>query len=152
MTESLRLRPKYLVSEYVEANMTKEEIISKVKTLNLPSGSYVVFGSCPMAIAGIREAKDIDLLVSEDVFAKLKETGWKVLYKNSNDKPLVHDVFEAHDDWNFSSYNPTLEQLLVSAVVIGGVPFASLEEVRKWKAASGRPKDLADIKLIDTYF
>ena len=69
--------------------------------------------------------------------------------KSPNDKPLARDVFEAHDNWNFSSYRPTLEQLLASATVIDGIPFASLEEVRKWKVASGRPKDLADVKLID---
>ena len=129
--------------------MKKEEIISKVKTLYFPEGSYVVFGSCPLAAAGIREANDVDLLVSKEMFAKLRENGWKELHKGSNDAPLVYDVFEAHDNWNFSSYNPTLNRLLSTASIIDGVPFASLGEVRKWKTASGRPKDLADIELID---
>lgn len=129
--------------------MRKEEIISKVKTLNLPKNSYVVFGSCPLALAGIREANDIDLLVSQEIFAKLKEDGWQELPKSPNDKPLVHDIFEAHENWNFSSYRPTLEQLLAGATIVDEIPFASLEDVRKWKVASGRPKDLADIELID---
>lgn len=129
--------------------MQKEEIIAKVKKLNLPKNSYVIFGSCPMAVAGLREARDIDLLVSKEIFAKLKKDGWQEMLKDSNDKPLVSDVFEAHDNWNFSSYNPTLEQLLATATIIDGIPFASLEEVRKWKVASGRPKDLMDIELID---
>lgn len=129
--------------------MQKEEIIAKVKTLNLPKNSYVIFGSCPLAIAGLREAKDIDLLVSKEIFEKLKNNGWQELLKSPNDKPLVHDIFEAHDNWNFSSYSPTLEQLLASAIIIDEIPFASLEEVRRWKVASGRPKDLADIELID---
>lgn len=131
--------------------MTKEEIILKVKTLHLPEGTYVVFGSCPLALAGIREANDIDLLVSEEMFAKLEENGWKEYYKGPKDIPLVHDVFEAHDNWNFSSYSPTLEQLLVRATVVENIPFASLEDVKKWKDASGRPKDLADIALIDRF-
>lgn len=131
--------------------MQKEEIITKVKTLNLPKNSYVVFGSCPLAIAGLREAKDIDLLVSEEIFKKLRKDGWQELQKGPNDKPLVHDMFEAHDNWNFSSYNPTLQQLLMTATTIDGIPFASLEEVRKWKVASGRPKDHADIELIDKF-
>jgi len=133
--------------------MTKEEIITKVKALDLPKNSYVVFGSCPLAVAGIREANDVDLFVSEEVFAKLKKTGWRELRKSPDDIPLVYDVFEAHDNWNFSSYKlaPTLKQLLASAVIVDEIPFASLEEVRKWKAASGRPKDLIDIKLIDKY-
>ena len=132
-------------------SMTKEEIISKVKTLNLPKNSYVVFGSCPLAVAGIRRANDIDLLVSEEVFAELKQSGWQELVKSPNDKPLVHDVFEAHNTWNFSSYSPTLEHLLSTATLVEDIPFASLKEVRKWKASSERPNDFVDIGLIDKY-
>jgi hypothetical protein len=131
--------------------MIKEEIISKVKTLNLPKGSYVFFGSCPLAVAGIREANDIDLMVSEELFTKLSGAGWQEQYKGPNDVPIVHDVFEAYKSWNFSSYRPTLEQLIATATVIDGVPFASLEEVRSWKAMGERPKDLADLALIDKY-
>lgn len=134
--------------------MTKDEIITKVRELNLQKGSYIVFGSCPLAVAGIREANDIDLLVSDEVFAELKRAGWQELYKSPDDIPLAKDVFEAHNNWNFStsqSYNPTLKTLLESATVIDGVPFASLEEVLKWKKASKRPKDLADIELINKY-
>ena len=129
--------------------MTKEEVITKVKLLNLPKDSYVVFGSSPMAVAGIREANDIDLLVSPEVYANLREAGWQELYKGPHDSPLVHELFEVHDSWSFSPYNPTLKHLLGSATVVDGVPFASLEEVRKWKVASGGQKHLADIKLID---
>ena len=129
--------------------MTTEEIISKVKALNLPKDSYVVFGSSPLTVAGLREANDIDLLVSKEVFAKLKEVGWQELVKGLNDKPLTHDVFEAHDHWNFSSYSPTLEHLLTSAMKVEGIPFAALDEVRKWKIASGGPKHLSDVSLID---
>lgn len=131
--------------------MTKEAIISKVKELNLPEGSFLVFGSGPLAEAGIREAQDIDLLVSPEIYAELKKPGWQELRKDEKDIPLVHDVFEAHDSWNFSSYSPTLEHLLATATVIEGVPFAALEEVKKWKLASARPKDLADAELIDKY-
>jgi hypothetical protein len=137
--------------------MTAQEIIAKVKELNWPEGSYVVFGSCPMALAGIREANDIDFLVSKELFAELKTQGWKQIYKTPNDQPLTKDSFEArgvlevHDNWNFSLYNPTLEHLLASATLADGVSFAALKEVRKWKAAAGRPKDLKDVELIDEY-
>ncbi len=129
--------------------MNQDEIISKVESLGFPEGSYVVFGSAPLAMAGLREANDIDMLVSNELFENLKDRGWKELDKGGSDKPLVNDVFEAHHNWNFSSYSPTLEQLLESSDVVHGIPFASLEEVRRWKLSSGRPKDLADIKLID---
>jgi hypothetical protein len=102
-----------------------------------------------MTVAGLRQANDIDLMVSKNLFAKLKQAGWRDKQKNDNDRPLVRDVLEAHWNWDFSSYSPTLEHLLASAIVVDGVPFASLDEVRKWKVASGRPKDQADIELIN---
>jgi hypothetical protein len=132
--------------------MTGKEIIAKVKDLNLPEGSYVVFGSCPLALAGIRESNDIDLLVNSAVSNRLKSAGWKQISKGPKDKPFVKDDFEAHSNWNFSSYKPTLTKLLKTATIIENIPFASLDEVRKWKESSGRSKDLKDIKLIDKYY
>ncbi len=131
--------------------MDKQDIIIKVKALNFADGSYIVFGSCPMAVAGLRKAGDIDFLVDKTLFNKLSSAGWKVLDKGPNDKPLVLGDFEAHDNWNFTSYRPTLKHLLNTADIVDGVPFASLSEVLKWKTASGRPKDLVDIKLIEEY-
>lgn len=131
--------------------MTEEDIISKVKALHLPKGSYVVFGSSPLAVVGLRETNDIDLLVSQEIYERLRNAGWKKVHKGPNDTPLVYDVFEAHNNWNFSSYNPTLKDLLTKAVEVDGVLFASIEDVRKWKVVSGRPKDIIDIKLIDDY-
>lgn len=122
-----------------------------MKALGWPAGSYVVFGSGPMAAAGIREASDIDFLVSPDLYKKLRDAGWKELVKSPTDKPLVKDVYEAHPNWDFTNYKPTLNQLLSTATVIDGIPFASLEEVKKWKTEGKRPKDLADIKLIEDY-
>ena len=129
--------------------MKLQEIIAKVKSLELPKGSYVVFGSCPLAAAGIREASDIDMLVTKELFDYLGQHGWAELIKSENDKPLTKEDFEVHYKWDFSSYQPTLEHLLSTADVVDGIPFASLLEVRKWKASSGRPKDLKDIERID---
>ncbi|HEY4515371.1 MAG TPA: hypothetical protein VJJ22_04460 [Candidatus Paceibacterota bacterium] len=132
--------------------MTKEEIITKVKGLNMPRGSYVVFGSGPLVVAGIRLAQDIDLYVTKEVQKQKLKEGWQFVNKGGKDIPLTHDVFEMHTNWDFSSYNPSLADLLSTAAIVDGVAFASLDEVRKWKVVSARPKDLADIILIDGYF
>lgn len=131
--------------------MKIDEIITAVKELNLAKGSFVVFGSCPMAAAGIREAGDIDLLATPKVREKFAQLGWEEINKGPLDKPVTNGVVEIHDNWEFSSYKPTLAQLLSTADYVEDIPFASLGEVRKWKAASGRPKDIVDIKLIDDY-
>lgn len=122
-----------------------------MKALSLPKNSFIVFGSCPMALAGLRESSDIDLLVTPELRTNLKERGWVEINKGKDDHPLSSGIFEAHDNWSFSSYSPTLKHLLSSATITEGIPFASLHEVRKWKAASGRPKDATDIELIDNY-
>jgi mannose-6-phosphate isomerase-like protein (cupin superfamily) len=131
--------------------MTKQEIVAKVRELNWPQGSSVVFGAAPMAVAGLREANDIDFLVTPEIFELVKTLGWKKVPKGPGDEPYESGIYEAHANWNFSSYAPTLEHLLKTATVVDGVPFASLVEVRKWKAAWGRPKDLADVALIDKH-
>jgi hypothetical protein len=61
--------------------MKKNQIIAKVKALNLPQSEYIVYGSCPLAAAGIRESNDIDLLVSRNVGIGLKLKGWKQITK-----------------------------------------------------------------------
>jgi len=131
--------------------LDKQKIIAKVKLLHLPENSYIVYGSGPLAAAGIREANDIDLLVTPEVYLKLKKLGWKKIYKSPGDEPLTFEVFEAHDNWNFCSHNPPLTELLARAKIISGVAFASLEDVKKCKLAWGRPTDLLDVELINNY-
>lgn len=130
--------------------MKKDDVITKVKS-DFPKNSYIVYGSAPFAVLGIREVNDIDLLVSKELYKELAKKGWKKIYKGPKDEPLTYDVFDAHKSWEFSPYAPTLQELLSRAFEAEGIPFASLEDVRKWKEASGRPKDLTDLKLIDDY-
>jgi len=51
--------------------MILSEVIEKVKSLGLPQDSYVIFGSGPMALAGIREVNDIDMYVTLDVWNQI---------------------------------------------------------------------------------
>lgn len=132
--------------------MTGPQIVAKVKELNWPAGSYCVFGSAPLALAGLREANDIDFLITPELLEELKQQpGWHQVYNGPKDEPYENGVYEVHANWDFSTYAPTLEHLLKTANVVEGVPFAALDEVRKWKLAWGRPKDMQDVALIDGY-
>ena len=129
------------------------DIFQKVKGLNLPLGQYVVFGSGPLAAHGIRETRDVDLLVLPELYDKLKQEGWE---EKSWETPppgryLYKDNVEVGDNWDYDEYNPDPKWLIENAEVIDSIPFAPLEEVIKWKKAFGRDKDLADIKLIEDY-
>lgn len=131
--------------------MTGPEIVSRTRALNLPQGSYIVFGSCPLALAGIRETDDIDLLISESLYTVLLQKGWYAELGRNGDKPLRKDIFDAHTNWHIGSYNPTLSELLTAATTVDGVSFASLDAVKAWKSILRRPKDLTDINSINAY-
>lgn len=57
--------------------MTVDDVVAKVKSLQFSAGSYVVFGSGPLAALKIREVNDIDLLVSKELHAELRKAGWE---------------------------------------------------------------------------
>lgn len=126
-------------------------IFEKVKTLNLPVGQFVVFGSGPLTAHGIRESRDIDLLVTSSLYKELKHAGWEEKEWPSGGCYLVKDEIEADDSWHYGDYNPAPSEVIAKAEIVEGVPFAPLTEVLKWKQAYGRPKDLDDIRLIEDY-
>ena len=51
------------------------DVIAEVKKLDLPLGQYVVIGSGIMARLGLREANDVDIAVTPDLYAKLRASG-----------------------------------------------------------------------------
>lgn len=118
------------------------DLIKEVKALDLPFGEYVVFGSCPLHIHGIRESKDIDLLVSPKLFSQLEKQGWTAEFFESGEKHLTKGIADAFVQWDYGAYNPSLDELIKSADVVEGIPFVCLDEVLKWKKAFGREKDL----------
>lgn len=131
--------------------MTGIEIIKKVKALGFPRGSFVVFGSGPLALAGIREANDIDMLITPELYAKLERKGWQKISKGFGDEPLVKDDIEVHPNWDFSSYSPRLADLLSRATYVDGVAFASITDVRRWKAGHDHPNREEVLRQIDAY-
>jgi hypothetical protein len=129
------------------------DIFAEVKHLNLPMGQFVVFGGGPLAAHGIRETADVDLFTTTALYATLKADGWQEKPKpvEAGGFYLVKGIYEADDTWHYGDYDPTPEQMIAVADLIHGVPFAPLVEVLKWKRAFGRPKDVADVGLIEAY-
>lgn len=128
-------------------------IIEEVKKLNLPKGKYAVVGSGPLDIRNIRPAHDIDLIVSQDIYDKLKSMGWEEVNFPNTGRPwvLFHGLFDVSTSWSVNDYKPSPQQLIRDADLIGGVPFVRLEDVLQWKTTCRRAKDLKDIKLIEEY-
>ena len=131
--------------------MNRADITAALNTLNLPQGSYIVIGSGILAALNIRETSDIDLVVSPETFTQLEQSGWEVITNSWGKQLLTHDVFEAHTSWDDPNEAPNLDDLLRNSVVIDDVPYVSLERLLEWKRHMRRPKDEADIPLINAY-
>lgn len=126
--------------------------------------SFVIFGSAPMASVGLREdVRDLDLFVSDETFAELVRRGFTARVK-SVDAATGEDVHHvALVIGSGSERDPDVEVLRsfqgvsYASVARGaiahasGMRMASLADVRAWKVASARPKDLDDVASIDRY-
>ncbi|MEX0998993.1 MAG: zinc ABC transporter substrate-binding protein [Thermodesulfobacteriota bacterium] len=125
-------------------------ILQKVKALNLPTDQYVLVGGGVLAAHKIREAPDIDLVVTQALFDEMKRTGeWREGEKPNGGPALYKDEIEVYLDVNCDSYNPTTQELIERAESIEGIQVISLHDLLKFKRGYGRPKDRVDIELIE---
>lgn len=136
----------------------KDDILERIRRLELPQKEYVVVGSGALAVRDIRPAGDIDLIVTPQLFEVLKSRGWEELQW---DKPgmegkiwLKNDQAEAVTEM-FSGLRKdiTVSDLLSMNEVeaIEGIYFLSLPILAHFKKEYGREKDLADVRLIESY-
>ena len=126
-------------------------IITKVKKLDLPLGQYVVIGSGIMAQLGLRAAKDVDIAVTPDLYAKLRASGEWEEEERYGKTFLKKEAVEINPRLDWESYSTTAEEAIASATIIDGVPFMNLNELVAFKRALGRVKDLIDIVIIEAY-
>lgn len=121
--------------------------------LNLPILDFVVVGSGALAIRGIRETKDLDVIVTNklwnDLLAKYEsevENGVERIKFDSN----IEILNPAQSIFGNSKIIP-IEKIFQRADMIDGIKFISLNHLKKIKLKLGREKDFKDIELIDKY-
>ena len=131
-----------------------EELFKKLKEMNLPKGKFVIFGSGPMGIRGLKESHDLDVIVTEDIFNDFKKRsdfkGFKLDKKKSGNEYLEKDGIELYENWHPGDWD--INKLIQEAEIIDDLPFVKLEDVLKWKKLKMREKDIKDIELIEDYF
>lgn len=131
--------------------MKFELLIDKLKQLNLPPDQYAVISSGVLAVRGIREANDLDLVVTNSLWKLLTQ---RYQTERTKHRPVIrpdpdieilgpaydpdHDLFES-------------DRLVRQAELIDNIPYIPLETTKLIKQKMGRTKDLRDIKLINQY-
>lgn len=121
-------------------------IKNELARLKLPQNSFMVVGSSILGTLGVKKSDDIDLIVSPEVFEQLINLGWDQVAEVGG-LILKHHPFDVGLYWE----EEPLDYWLPKAVVIDEIPYLSLVDLRRWKVERNRPKDPADIKLIDDY-
>ena len=131
--------------------MDRNKLLSEIRGLNLPAGAYVVVGGAAMAIRGLRDTEDVDLVVTPPLFAELERSGWRRKQRPGGKPGLLRGPFEAYLDVNTQSFQRSTAWLLERAEFVEGIPLVDLGTLAGFKASYGRPKDLADLELLKTH-
>jgi len=129
--------------------MKIQKLLEEFKKLNLPDGEYVIYGSGPLGVRGIRDVHDLDVVVTDGLYKKLLE---KYSGKEVNDgKKRFIKLGKIELIPASYSLIKDVKKTIANADVINGLKFVKLEYLLKWKRKMGRQKDFGDIKLIKNY-
>ena len=123
--------------------MNKEELLKLIESLSLPKEEYYILGGGSLVMFGIKETtSDLDLCVSEELFARLKEE----YSLNEKDKKecgfyQISDIIEVIP-------NPKEE---FTCEEIEGYQVEKLERILEFKKKRNAPKDQPYIEKIAEY-
>ncbi len=121
-----------------------EKLLDEFRKLNLPDNQYAIYGSGPLAIREIREAKDLDVIVTDNLYQKLKGK----YPKDSKKERIKVGEIEIYPSWAWEPKINGLREIIGRAELINGLRFIRLDDLLECKKKMGRPKDFDDIRLI----
>ena len=121
--------------------MNKEELISFIESLNLPTDEYYILSSGCLVLYGLRDvAGDLDICVTPKL--------GKVLMKKYNLSE------EDCNQFNFYGVNDKFEFVINDELVfdkLGKYQVQKLEELLKFKKERQKKRDLEDVANIENY-
>jgi hypothetical protein len=129
-------------------------ILEKLKSFNLPSNQFAIFGSGPMFAHGIRDWSDftdLDLIGYGEAWEIAKSKAIKLVYDEDWQCEIatLDDNIDIRNGWWPGDYN--IKELIQTSDLINGFRWVDLNEVIIWKALMGRKKDLEHIRLIKEF-
>ena len=99
--------------------------LDELKALNLPTGKFAIFGSGPMAVRGIRESQDLDILVRPDLWDSLVERYPASLHSN----PVCLKIGNVEIYNNWLELTDRINEMIDTAEVIANFPYVQLKYV-----------------------
>ncbi len=118
--------------------------LTKLKKLNLPVEEYAIFGSGPLAIRGIRDSADIDIIVKLKLWKKLAKK-----YPQETERLIKINSIDICKNW--LPWIKNTNELIDDAEIFERIRFVKLKHVLSWKKKYSRKKDKKDVQLIEQY-
>jgi len=123
------------------------ELLEFLKTLNLPEKEYAIHAAGPLSVrVPERVAHDLDIIVKKRLWNRLTKKYPIDRTELSGDPVIRVGDIELFKTW--PAYK-NINKLINTAELINNVPYVQLKHVRQFKKYMNRPKDIADIELID---
>jgi hypothetical protein len=152
LTEPYPTQEKNISKKLYTIYMNFTSHLENIKKLKLPKRQFVIVSSGSLAVRGIREAKDVDMIVTPKLWDALSKK-YPVINKGGFDRLDVGNDIEVlgpGSSFANSSVVP-IEVIFTQADIFDEMKFINLNHLKKIKEKLGREKDLEDIKLIDEY-
>ena len=106
--------------------MPFQTLLRELDSLGLPAGEYAITSSGPLAVRGIRPAGDIDLIVTDRLWAKLSAK-YGVTMQGNNGSIRIGNI-EVLGDFQGERLYPSEEQI-AKADIIDGHRYVNLEMI-----------------------
>jgi len=120
----------------------------KLEKIKLPQWKYAIFWSWPITIRGIRDCKDLDVIVKDDIYKKL----CKQYPNNIKKKPVNRIQIENIEIGNmWIDDKSKITEMIDTAEIIEWLPFVRIEYFKEWKKKMWREKDKKDLELLNEY-
>lgn len=130
----------------------RKGFLERLRQTGVPIDKAIVIGGGVLELHGIREARDIDLVVDTATFAQLERDGWKHGGQGSSSYCLEKGQAEVWADWSTDgSGHPDYHDLLEVSEPFDGVRAVKLDYLKKRKLERGTEKDLRDIEAIEKH-
>ncbi|WP_174493388.1 zinc ABC transporter substrate-binding protein [Acinetobacter sp. Marseille-Q1623] len=132
--------------------MNKQELLNEIQKLEFPNTDFIIVGGGALVIRNLRETSDLDIVVTAELFEKLKnDNKWSYTIRPNGKPKLYKDFVEVYLDVNTDDFQRTTSQLFENADIFNQIQFINLQTLMQLKQSYRREKDLHDIELIQTY-
>ena len=126
--------------------------LAALDALKIDPDEYLITGGAVLAVHGIRDCHDLDVVCSDKLATELREGFPDALVRNFS---VCESMFLNNIEFmfNFKAENRpwSTEQQIAEADMIDGRRYQTLERVKFFKRRQSRPKDIEDIKIIEAY-